>query len=100
MARDTKAVARWISEGRQFVKIRGKLRMLTEFDVKYMMAQTHEHSVLSDSGHDWKVADHRQTRTCLRCFRSECCPPNWTPWPNGIFSTEDLHYLIELSKKT
>ena len=72
---------------------------LTPFDAKYANGQTKDHNVLSTVGHEWEVCESGQTRTCQKCFRQECSPPDWVPIPSITFSKEDILALIKLNEE-
>ena len=82
---------------RTAITLRGKTHRLTPFNLKYMHGQTAEHNVLSTEGHEWEVGESGQVRVCQRCFLVQCCPPEWVPVPNEVFSTEDIYELIRIS---
>lgn len=99
--RATKAAKAHLERGMFFIQLRGKLKMLLPHDVKFLKGQTHEHSALSEGDHVWEIADHGQTRHCVKCFtaQSNCGDPSWHAIPNGTFSREDVEFLVRQDKR-
>jgi hypothetical protein len=68
--------------------------MVMSADIKFMKAQTKEHSILSEDGHEWQVSSHGQTRQCTKCLALQCSPPVWTGFPASTSITkEDILFL-------
>ena len=72
-----------------------KAGIISHFEMKQLLSQTKEHNISSLDGHEWEIGESGQTRTCVKCFRQECCPPVWHPITSTVITTEDLQRLME-----
>ena len=101
--RDTTRVLNWLNNGGKAVFLRGRLKLILPFDVKFMNGQTIEHNAFSEDGHEWEVAEHGQTRKCTKCFITQCDSSpvpldqkQWTGFASSNITKEDIHELLRL----
>jgi len=97
--RATHSVKAHLEKGFLFIELRGKLRRLLPFEVRYLKGQKHDHSALSKDGHEWELADHGQCRHCVKCFTSQSnCSGDWI-FLVGPFSREDVEHLVRQDER-
>lgn len=95
----TQQMKTFLSNGGLIISIRGRVKKILPFDVRFAKGQMKDHNALSEDGHEWEVAEHGQTRRCVKCLISQCCPPKWVGFPSSSFTKEDIPALIRINEK-
>lgn len=94
----TRHMKNWLENGGMIISIRGRIKRIRTFDVKFAKGQMRDHNALSEDGHEWEIAEHGQTRQCVKCMICQCCPPNWVGFPVSNFTKEDIPELIRINE--
>jgi hypothetical protein len=99
---NTRHMKNWLNNGGMIISIRGRIKIVLPFDIKFMKGQTLEHNAFSEDGHEWEVAEHGQTRMCTKCFITQCDSrrvpldqKQWVSFPASNITREDIEYLLK-----